>query len=271
MTPQARDPGSSYTEWGAADVFEVWADVRRHYRRDPTWNAISGYSLGGLGTYKLAEQWPDLFAKAVAIVGSPGGTPGRGQTPELASLLQPTGPALGQPARRRAQPGQQPQHQSARRARLPLPVLRLPRRAPHLGLQRQLHRGRAVPFRHPPGAEPRARHVCVHPGRARRPEPAVRRLPTAGPGRRPGYWVRDVRPRTRGPSCHDSTSGCGTMAIVDALSHGFGVGDPPPSGTQTGSGVQGPGGLFPSLPYVRQHQTWGRRRPLPARTRLTCT
>ena len=32
VTPEARDPGSSYIGLGAVDVFEVWADVARHYR-----------------------------------------------------------------------------------------------------------------------------------------------------------------------------------------------------------------------------------------------
>lgn len=86
ISPEARDPGSSFTGYGAADVFEAWADVARFYHLDPTWNAISGYSLGGLGTYKPVEQFPDLFGKAVAIVGSPGGPPGVPQTQELKSF-----------------------------------------------------------------------------------------------------------------------------------------------------------------------------------------
>ena len=30
---------------------------------------ITGYSMGGIGTFKLAEQFPDLFARAQPTVG----------------------------------------------------------------------------------------------------------------------------------------------------------------------------------------------------------
>src|SRR5205823_3930499 len=55
-----------------ADTFEVWADVAAHYKLDPRWTAIAGYSMGGYGTYKLSTQFPDLFAKAQPTVGPPG-------------------------------------------------------------------------------------------------------------------------------------------------------------------------------------------------------
>ena len=51
-----------------ADVFEAWADLARHYRLDPGATAISGYSMGGGGTFKLAQRWPDLFARGDAVV-----------------------------------------------------------------------------------------------------------------------------------------------------------------------------------------------------------
>ena len=45
---------------------------QRRYRLDPRWTAISGYSMGGYGTYKFATQYPDLFARANPVVGPPG-------------------------------------------------------------------------------------------------------------------------------------------------------------------------------------------------------
>ncbi len=72
ITPEGRGPDGWYYGHAGADTFEVWADVARRYRLDPRWTAISGYSMGGYGTYKLATQHPDLFARANPIVGPPG-------------------------------------------------------------------------------------------------------------------------------------------------------------------------------------------------------
>src|SRR4051812_37744573 len=69
ITPEARGPDGGYDSYAAADVFEVWADVARRYKLDPDWTVITGYSMGGIGTFKLAEQFPDLFARAQPTVG----------------------------------------------------------------------------------------------------------------------------------------------------------------------------------------------------------
>jgi dienelactone hydrolase len=72
ITPEGRGPDGWYYGHAGADTFEVWADVARHYRLDPDWTAIAGYSMGGYGTYKFATQYPDLFARANPVVGPPG-------------------------------------------------------------------------------------------------------------------------------------------------------------------------------------------------------
>jgi dienelactone hydrolase len=69
ITPEARGPDENYENYGASDVFEVWADVARRYRLDPAWSVITGYSMGGVGTFKLGSQFPDLFARAQPTVG----------------------------------------------------------------------------------------------------------------------------------------------------------------------------------------------------------
>ena len=69
ITPLARGPDGGYDNLAAADMFEVWADVARRYKLDPEWTVITGYSMGGFGTFKLAEQFPDLFARAQPTVG----------------------------------------------------------------------------------------------------------------------------------------------------------------------------------------------------------
>lgn len=71
VTPLARDANCDYTDVCEADAFEDWADVASHYRLDPTRTALAGYSMGGGGTYKLAERWPDLFADAFAAAAVP--------------------------------------------------------------------------------------------------------------------------------------------------------------------------------------------------------
>src|SRR4051794_31159607 len=72
ITPAGRGPDAWYYGHAGADTFEVWADVARRFRLNPSWTAISGYSMGGYGTYKFATQYPDLFARANPVVGPPG-------------------------------------------------------------------------------------------------------------------------------------------------------------------------------------------------------
>jgi hypothetical protein len=64
ITPEARGPDGGYTSYAEADVFEVWADVAAHYHLNPDLSDVTGYSTGAIGTFKLAEQFPDLFARA---------------------------------------------------------------------------------------------------------------------------------------------------------------------------------------------------------------
>jgi hypothetical protein len=56
---------------GEADVFEVWADTARHFSLDPNRVALTGYSMGGYGTYRLGSFYPDLFGRAFTTVGPP--------------------------------------------------------------------------------------------------------------------------------------------------------------------------------------------------------
>ena len=47
ITPEARGPDEFYENYGAADVFDVWADVARRFKLDPDWTVATGYSMGG--------------------------------------------------------------------------------------------------------------------------------------------------------------------------------------------------------------------------------
>jgi Prolyl oligopeptidase family len=71
VTPLGRGPDGWYTGEAEVDFFEVWADLARRFRLRPDRVALSGYSMGGYGTYKLGLQWPDLFGAAFTTVGPP--------------------------------------------------------------------------------------------------------------------------------------------------------------------------------------------------------
>ncbi len=60
-----------YTDEAESDVFQVWADVARNFTLDSERVALTGYSMGGYGTYKLGTQYPDLFGSAFTTVGPP--------------------------------------------------------------------------------------------------------------------------------------------------------------------------------------------------------
>jgi pimeloyl-ACP methyl ester carboxylesterase len=72
VTPAGRGPDGFYAGMAEADTFEAWADVARHYALDPDWTVVTGYSMGGFGTYRMLARWPDLFARGFSVVGIPG-------------------------------------------------------------------------------------------------------------------------------------------------------------------------------------------------------
>src|SRR5205823_4310075 len=72
LTPAGRGPDGFYAGVPEADTFEAWADVARHYPVDRSWVDVTGYSMGGFGTYRLLARWPDLFARGFSVVGAPG-------------------------------------------------------------------------------------------------------------------------------------------------------------------------------------------------------
>lgn len=71
-TPLGRGPDGWYTGAAEVDTFEVWADINRHFALDPDRSYLSGYSMGGYGTYKYVVHYPDLWASAFTTVGPPG-------------------------------------------------------------------------------------------------------------------------------------------------------------------------------------------------------
>ena len=72
VSPLGRGPDGWYTDEAEVDFFEVWSDAARHFKLNSRRVALTGYSMGGYGTYKLGTQYPDLFGRAFTAVGPPG-------------------------------------------------------------------------------------------------------------------------------------------------------------------------------------------------------
>ncbi len=64
-------PDGWYHDEAEVDFWQVWHALARAYTLDPDRTVISGYSMGGYGTYKLGLEYPDLFAKAMPLAGPP--------------------------------------------------------------------------------------------------------------------------------------------------------------------------------------------------------
>jgi hypothetical protein len=74
ISPLGRSEYGFYQREAALDVFEAIADVKRALNVDADRVLLSGYSMGGVGTYTLATSRPDLFAAAVPVAGPGTGT-----------------------------------------------------------------------------------------------------------------------------------------------------------------------------------------------------
>ena len=55
-----------------AEALDIWRTGARNYKVDNGNAVVSGYSMGGFGTYRLLARWPDLFARGFSVVGAPG-------------------------------------------------------------------------------------------------------------------------------------------------------------------------------------------------------
>jgi len=265
MTPAGRGPDGWYYDLAGADTFEVWADIARVYRLDPERTTIAGYSMGGYGSYKLATQFPDLFARGQPTVGPPtlgisttardsaGGGPRSstffmlpslrhvpfsmwvGSTDELVPISGTTAQAQG---------FDDLGYRYEFRVFTP---------GTHLTLAAHDQYGPAAAFlgdaqvvRDPP----RVTYV-VNP---------TMDFPRVGTVADHAYWLSGLRVRDR--------SGEAPRATVDVRSEGFGAGDPAALPTQRDAGTL-PGGNLGTLTFARQAREWGPAPPEPRRDRLT--
>ena len=90
-TPNSRSTDGFYVGRNEIDHFEVWADILRNYTVDSNKVSMTGYSMGGHATYRLATMYPDLFTAAYSVVGPPGagiwkGTGGVGSGTDMGEM-----------------------------------------------------------------------------------------------------------------------------------------------------------------------------------------
>jgi len=68
-TTEGFSDGQWYYGPAEVDFWGVWHQLASAYDLDPDATVISGYSMGGFASYKLALEYPDLFAQAMPLEG----------------------------------------------------------------------------------------------------------------------------------------------------------------------------------------------------------
>lgn len=255
VTPEGRGASTWYYGEAGAEVFEIWADVARRYKLDLDEVSLAGVSMGGFGSWKLASQYPDLFA-AMAIdvpcpsagtgydgANAPGGessfilpmTPSFRHLPtmmwtgEMDTTCSVEGPK-GQMAIARSYEDQgfrvtwfnflQMPHDSARRFTTWKPV------ADFLANQKRMIDPPHVSF-------------VVN---------ATMNEPKVGLEVGHAYWVSNVTLRNDGAQ---------PLGLVDVFSHGQGRGDPVANPTVKGQAVYTPDPALPWPNYTFERVDWG--------------
>ncbi|HWE12995.1 MAG TPA: prolyl oligopeptidase family serine peptidase [Solirubrobacteraceae bacterium] len=68
-TTEGFGPAGWYYNEAETDFWQVWHQLAQSYTLDPSRTVISGYSMGGWASYKLAFEHPDDFAGALVLDG----------------------------------------------------------------------------------------------------------------------------------------------------------------------------------------------------------
>jgi hypothetical protein len=252
ITPSGRGPDGWYYDHAGANTFETWADVAAHYKLNPSFTDVTGYSMGGYGTYKFTSQFPDLFAKAQPTVGPPA----------LGIWIPPAEPTGGE------QSLTQRMLASVRNVPFLIWDETSDELVPIAGVREQVKTFDALGYRY----EFDEFHVGDHLALAINDEfqPAAEFLDSATVQPNPphvsytynptmdfaadgttaghAYWLYGVELR--------DGSGTAPLGTIDVRSEGFGLGDPPASATQFGAGVL-TGGQLGALPFTSESKTWG--------------
>jgi hypothetical protein len=249
ITPEARGPDQFYEGLGEADVFEVWAAVARLYRLNPVYTDITGYSMGGFGTFDIGSQFPDLFARAQPTVGE---ETNNNVLPSLRNL-----PVLMWNVAGDELVGVQAYTQTAMKLA-------------NLGYRYQLNVHQPCANQLCSALFPNHLQLAINDQFA----PAAAFLGSATVNYNPPhvtYVVDNARDAPKYAIVADhaywvsglTTRQSGSLGQFDAISHGFGVGDPTPSGVQGPTPGTLSGGNMGDLHYAAFTQTWGAAPPAP--------
>jgi hypothetical protein len=248
ITPEARGPDQEYEGLGAADVFEVWADIARLYPLNPAYSDITGYSMGGIGTFKLGSQFPDLFARAQPTVGFETNNDVLASMRNLPVLMW---NASADELVNASDYGQTAEKLSSLGYRYALDVYQ-PCANPLCSPVLPNHLMLAINDQFAPAAAfLDSATVDFNPPHVTYVVDTSRDHPEFGIRGDHAYWVSGVTVRQSG-----------TDSRIDVFSHGFGTSDPVASGTQPGTGTLTGGNMGP-LSYASLTQTWGPATPAP--------
>ena len=248
LSTEGRGPETTYMGPAGVEVFEAWADVAAHYAVDPDLTAIAGYSAGGIGTFTLAEQFPDLFARMQTTVGAD-------KQPLYLSTLRNVpvlmwnmltdelaNPALyGATAARLQQLGY----------RYELDVF-TPGEHTTLAFNDQFA---------PVAAWLDSATVDRNPAHVDYTVDTSQDRPDLHFQADHAYWLSKLVTRSNATTSVNPVTGPTSPGSVDAFSHGFGVGEAPVVGPSLGAGTLTGGDLPVPLAFVSTTQSWG---PVPA-------
>jgi pimeloyl-ACP methyl ester carboxylesterase len=234
ITPAGRGPDGFYAGIAEADTFEVWAEVARRYKLDPAWTVVSGYSMGGFGTYRMLARYPDLFARGFSVVGIPGTV-----NDQLASLRNTPIMAWNSGADELVQINESEQAVKDLTAAGLRFVEDLFPAADHLTLATNDEYGKGADWLGTWKVDRNPAHVSyvVDP---------TEDAPNADVVANHAYWASGLSVRDP-KAAQDGT--------FDARSEAFGVGDGKPTGLQYGAGTLN-GGAHGPTPYVERSQDW---------------
>jgi len=266
ITPEGRGPDGWYYDYAGADTFEVWADTAAHYKLNPDWTSISGYSMGGYGTYKFATQYPDLFAKGQPVVGPPA----------LGIWVPPAPPTGGDSSNTN--------HMLPSVRNIPFLIWDAvtDELVPYPGVVEQAQTFDQLGYRYEFDSFAPAEHLTL--AINDQFQPAADFLGTTTVDRNPPHVTYVVNPKMDfpemgGPANHAywlaglalrDSSGDAPRGTIDVRSEGFGQGDPTPLPTQDGAGAL-TGGTLPAIAFTSQSKQWGPVPPAPVRNRLDIT
>jgi hypothetical protein len=231
ITPNGRGPDGGYAGIAEADTFEVWNAVAHLYHLNPSWTDVTGYSMGGFGTYRLAERWPDLFARAFSVVGE--ASPASG-LPSLRNVPMLAWNATADELVPITDTVQNIAEMTKNGLRYVEDVYTL---SDHLTLATNDQYGPGAAFlgAHRVGRNPAHVTYVVDPSG----DSAVGKVVANH-----AYWLSGLTVRKHA-----------TIGTIDVRSEGFGLGDPKPSGEKLGAGAL-TGGTKVAIPYVQFSQAW---------------